>query len=216
MNKDLKTLRAGMAAQKTPEPVAGLLAFAFGLVLVGIIVGLIWAVFETPAPRGAPVIADHELVLEVAVEPEPEPISELAGGLVVEVAENRSNLPTPQARDAHLRKYVDTIDRLDDCARTVGQLNLRTLRDTYVSANRAAYEAWMNTPVSDLPLIRRTRQEVSDETVEPDNEAAALQLQLRAEAIAVRDTGPLTANDCAQLKIDVQTGLHDVALPPSA
>lgn len=217
MDKDLQNLRAGMVTKKTSEPVAGLLAFAFGLVLVGVVVGLIWAVFDTPQRSTAPIIADADVVappplrqsttLTVAAETS----NELAGGAPADaVLADAPNLPTGKMRDAHLRRYIDTIDQLEDCARDVGEMNLRDLKNVYIRGNRPAYEAWMNARVADLPLIRRT---TAGDNGSADDPAMALQ-QRGAGLPAPYPTGALSVNECAQLKIDVQSGDRDIAPPP--
>lgn len=216
MDKDLQNLRAGMVTKKTSEPVAGLLAFAFGLVLVGVVVGLVWAVFDTPQHSTAPIIADADVLAppplrqSTALTVAAETNNELAGGAPADVVlADVPNLPSGKVRDAHLRQYIDTIDQLEDCARDVGALNLRDLKNVYIRGNRPAYEAWMNARVADLPLIRRTTTGV-DSADDP-----AMALQHRGAGLpAPYPTGALSVNECAQLKIDVQSGDRDITPPP--
>ncbi|MEO0466673.1 MAG: hypothetical protein AAF216_09035 [Pseudomonadota bacterium] len=222
MPNDYKDLRAGMTATRS-EPVMGLLAFAFGLILVGVVVGLIWAVFEVPKQHSVPVIADADVVqpVEPLVEEAP-PVAEvqveLAGGARGEDVGSEVALPTGETRDANLRQYIDTVDQLESCALKVGTLNLRDLRKTYEANNREAYEAWMNARVAAKSIIRRDAPPATDPSDESFSDmVGALRLQARAEDVQTSPSDDeLSPTRCAQIKIEVQAGERDVAPPPSA
>lgn len=183
------------------------------VLLIGVLVGLCWAVLEATAPR-PPVTTYTDL--------EPIVVRKIVGPVAPTRPSVVETVVSPVIdQKSQMALFEDTLGQVSLCQRHWAVAAGEAMRDLYIARNLPPYEAWsqlsdqsVSVPVH--MLLRADTRVPTQETIVGEESLRGLTRDLGEAGSAMPGGFVVTPMECAVLRTALQTGDLDLTHPASA